>query len=183
MPFCSPCRSPLAAIGSPSGSLLATFWLPLAPFGSLWAPFGSLWPTFWLQLAPFWRPWPHFCSPQGSIFSHLYLLTSFWVIFLHFQQKSHEQSFVVQMFSQNLCLQHLFCGPGAGICRRQLKSAPGPLGARQSVFAFGGSRPAPHPHLIISPFLWFSSVRRTLTAQKRRVFWISPESKSDPKMM
>ena len=144
---------PWPHFGLPFGSLwlpLASRWLPLPPFwpplGSLWLPFGSLGSLlapFGSPLAPFWLPWLPFGTPRLS-FGVLWLpLASISIILVTCSR--FELFFVLNFtcFLQSIrrtpaegrrhpqrkqvsACAVTFQGPGAGICRRQLRSAPGP---------------------------------------------------------
>ena len=132
---------------APFGVLLAHFWLPLAHF---WLPLAH----FWLPLAPFWLtfgvPWLTFGALSFSFahpgihfltfavscrhFSYLFefsMKISCKIWFLnHFLWKSHSRS--IKSYFPEAHRTHPnrkyppFKGPERNICRRQLRSAPGP---------------------------------------------------------
>ena len=117
---------------------LAHFWLPLAPF---WLTFGVPWLTFGALSFTFAHPGIHFLTFAVSCrhFSYLFefsmkISCKIWVL-NNFLWKSHYRSiksyFPVAhrthpnrkyIFSCN----PPFKGPERNICRRQLRSAPGP---------------------------------------------------------
>ena len=124
----------------PGGEFLDVFWWP---FASLLVHFGPLSAPFRLPLAPFWLPF----APSGlhvASFSSLRLpfgtsldpFYSFWIIRLQsfFQNHvcwapesaKHLQMVVCTQTGCELPLAPLLSqGPGAELCRRQLRSAPG----------------------------------------------------------
>ena len=88
----SPRPSILGAIWLTFGLPLATLWVTFGSrwltFGSLLAPFGSLLAHFWCPLAHFWCPFLHFCSPRAQFSHFCCILSSFFVSFWIFHEKS-----------------------------------------------------------------------------------------------
>ena len=136
--------------------ILCWIWLTfdshLAPFGSLWAPFCSLWAPFWLTFGVPWltfgalsftfaHPGIHFLTFAVSCrhFSYLFefsMKISCKIWFLNnFLWKSHSRSiksYFPEAHRTHPNRKYIFScnppfkGPERNICRRQLRSAPGP---------------------------------------------------------
>ena len=120
------------------GSTLAHFWLPLAPF---WLTFGVPWLTFGALSFTFAHPGIHFLTFAVSCphFSYLFefsMKISCKIWFLNnFLWKSHSRSiksYFPEAHRTHPNRKYIFScnppfkGPERNICRRQLRSAPGP---------------------------------------------------------
>ena len=137
----------LARVGAPPGCILAASGTLLGPFGSPWAPFrlhfGRLGHPCGTNFRTFGRPFPIW-SPGAPFRFHF----GRWGVFLTYFFRIWVDFFIQTYFFRNPLrgapadnTRHprrkktTVPGPGAGICRRQLRSAPGPLATRQSVSA------------------------------------------------
>ena len=137
--------------GFPFGSLcfpLASLWLPLPPFwlplGSLWLPFGSLGSLlapfespltpFWLPWPPFWLPFPIFWLPLASISIIRVAFSQLFFCLQSIRRAPAEGRRHLHRRKSSACTV-TFQGPGAGICRRQLRSTLGAtISAQTSTF-------------------------------------------------
>ena len=153
--FCPPFGALLAPFGLPLAPFwlpLAAFWLPFAPFcvpfGSLWLPSGRLWfhfGTLWVKCSFFLVRFSKCSYLFDSTPSFFYIfweidtqMNDFWILcpFRHrfvplprfftanFEENPHTTE-NTPVEKQVTARTMNFRGPGAGICRRQLKSAPG----------------------------------------------------------
>ena len=183
----------LAPFWLPFGSILGPFWIACCPFGSildLLDQVCSLFAPFWVHSGPFWSPFLHldcFWVPLGLTFEKFHSFSM--IFFLNFG------SFSLQFCSKTMFFrirfrrapadfrQHLrgrqiyactmtFRGPGAGICRRQLRSAPGPLAARQSVSGSGVPSlvpfPCAAPHSAPHPFFRLGYLQVTCDSRRAK---------------
>ena len=126
---------------------LAHFWLPLAhifpPFGSLFAPFGSLLLHF-LTLGVSWRRFWSLSDFSNKNPMKKYVFLCFspnFLLFTHPLPQSTCRLIEGTLHVHGARFSHtsIFSRPGAGNCRRQLRSAPGLLGSPRGVLAFDSS--------------------------------------------